>query len=313
MLSVRGAGAGLGLGFKGLGSGLGLIAWEQVHRLCYMGLANSLQLGIVLMSESETPPESESAGKRSPWTVRKVVVAGIGTIVLLMGATLMLLVSVLTLFQTRRFCSEGIASRMARVAIWLSGIRIIEHHAESLPATQVVYISNHTATLDIFVVTALGLPRARYFLSGFLRKILPFGLVGYLIGVFWTVPYKFADQRRRIFKRAENTLRKTGDSVYLSPEGGRICSGEIGHFNRGAFHLATNLQVDICPIYVHIPTTLDAGMNLVSDSGIVNVYFLPRISTSGWKEEDLDQNRDAVRKVYLDFHASLSRQSMSLE
>ena len=261
------------------------------------------------MDRNEQPEEAVSSEKRSPWTMRKLFVAFVGTLLLLLTAAIMLLVSVLTLFQTRRFCSEAIASRMARVAVWFSGVEIVEHHAEPLPQKQVVYISNHTATLDVFVVTALALPRARYFLSGFLRKLLPFGLIGYLIGVFWTVPYKFADQRRRIFQRAENTLRETGDSVYLSPEGGRVCSGEIGHFNRGAFHLATNLKLDICPIYVHIPRSLDAGMNLVSESGIVNVYFLPRVSTSDWKLEDLDQNRDAVRKVYLEFHASLMRQT----
>ena len=256
--------------------------------------------------DGHSPDDSASPG--SPWTVRKVGVALIGTVILLAGAALMLLVAVVTLFQTRRFCSEGIASRMARVAVWLSGVRMVEHHAEPLSTTQTVYISNHTATLDVFVVTALGLPRARYFLSGFLRKILPFGLIGYLIGVFWTVPYKFADQRRRIFQRAEKTLRETGDSVYLSPEGGRVCSGKVGHFNRGAFHLATNLQVDIVPIYVHIPSTLDAGMNLVSKSGVVDVYFLPSISTKGWKVEELEENRDAVRQVYLDFHDSLHHQ-----
>ena len=259
------------------------------------------------MVENEESQELGSAGKGVTGTFRKVIVAGVGTLLLLLGATLMLLVSVFTLFQTRRFCSEGIASRMARVAVWLSGVRIVEHHSESLPKGQTVYISNHTATLDIFVVTALGLPRARYFLSGFLRRILPFGLIGYLIGVFWTVPYRFADKRRQIFQRAEDKLRVTGDSVYLSPEGGRICSGEIGHFNRGAFHLATNLKVDICPIYIHIPTALDAGMNLVSESGVVDVYFLPRITTSDWKVRALDENRDAVRQVYLDFHASLMR------
>lgn len=257
------------------------------------------------MGENEGPHESDSVNNRSAWTIRKIAVAGIGAFMLLAGALFMLLVSVCTLFQTRRFCSEGIASRMARVAVWFSGVRIVEHHVEPLPSTQVIYISNHTATLDIFVITALALPRARYFLSGFLRKILPFGLIGYLIGVFWTVPYEFADKRRRIFQRAEEKLKHTGDSVYLSPEGGRICSGKIGHFNRGAFHLATNMKVDICPIYVHIPTTLNAGKNLVSNSGVVDVYFLPRISTSGWKLDELDQNRDAVRRVYLDFHASL--------
>ena len=276
-----------------------------------MVFVNSQQRGSVFMGEKEQSQVSEVVAQRSAWTVRKVFVACIGTLMLMLVAVVMLVVSVATLFRTRRFCSEKIASRMARVAVWLSGVRIVEHHSEPLPKTQAVYISNHTATLDIFVVTALGLPRARYFLSGFLRKILPFGLIGYLIGVFWTVPYKFADKRRQIFQRAEVTLRETGDSVYLSPEGGRICSGEIGHFNRGAFHLATNLKVDICPIYVHIPTAMDAGMNLVSKSGIVDVYFLPHISTTGWKIEDLDENRDAVRQVYLDFHASAKQKSQA--
>ena len=250
----------------------------------------------------------DSASPRSRWGVRKVGLALIGTVILLAGALLMLLVAVLTLFQTRRFCSEGIASRMARFAVWLCGVRVVEHHSQPLSKTQKVYISNHTATLDIFVITALGLSRARYFLSGFLRKLLPLGLIGYLIGVVWTVPYEFPEKRRRIFQRAERMLRKTGDSVYLSPEGGRIYTGKIGHFNRGAFHLATNLQVDIVPIYVHIPSTLDAGMNLVSKSGVVDVYFLPCISTKGWKVEELEENRDAVRQVYLDFHDSLNHQ-----
>ena len=252
--------------------------------------------------------ENDSVDSQSSWTLRKLIVACIGTVMLVFGAVFMFLVAVFTLFRTRRFCSEGIASRMARVAIWLNGVRIVEHHSEPLPKTQTIYISNHTATLDIFVITALGLPNARYFLSGFLRKLLPFGLIGYLIGVFWTVPYKFVDKRRRIFQRAEDTLRKTGDSVYLSPEGGRVCSGEIGHFNRGAFHLATNLEVDLVPIYVQIPSALDAGMNLVSESGIVDVYFLPSISTAGWKVENLDENRDAVRQIYLDFHDALQAQ-----
>ena len=253
----------------------------------------------------------DSTNPRSTWTMRKVGLALVGFLILLAGTLLMLLVAVLTLFQTRRFCSEGIASRMARFAVWLSGVRVVEHHSQALSKTQKVYISNHTATLDIFVITALGLPRARYFLSGFLRKLLPFGLIGYLIGVFWTVPYEFPEKRRRIFQRAERTLRKTGDSVYLSPEGGRICTGEIGHFNRGAFHLATNLQVDIVPIYVNVPVSLDAGMNLVSKSGVVDVYFLPSISTRGWKVEDLDENRDAVQQVYVDFHASLRNQQQA--
>ena len=251
----------------------------------------------------ETSADETTA--KTAWTMRKVLIAIAGTVILTAGAGVMLFVAVCTLFQTRRFCSEVIAKKMAELALWLCNVRIVEHRQQPLPTRQTVYISNHTATLDILVITALSLPRARYFLSGFLRKILPFGLIEYLIGVFWTVPYKYPEKRRTIFQRADRILRQTGDSVYLSPEGGRICTGEIGHFNRGAFHLATSLKADIVPIYVHIPEAADAGMNLVSGCGIVDVYFLPTISANEWTVEDLDKNRDRVRDIYVEFNRKL--------
>jgi 1-acyl-sn-glycerol-3-phosphate acyltransferase len=196
---------------------------------------------------------------------------------------------------------------MAQLGVMLCGVRIVEHRTAPLPERQTVYISNHTDSLDLFVITALGLPRARYFLSGFLRKILPLGLIGYLIGVFWTVPYRFPDKRKAIFQRADRILRQTGESVYLTPEGSRIRTGQIGHFNRGAFHLATSLGADIVPIYVSIPNTVGGGMTLLFGRGIVDVYYLPTISTADWTVEDLDANRDRVRDIYVDFHERLNQ------
>jgi len=138
--------------------------------------------------------------------LRTVALGIAGAVILTVGALTMLLVAVVTLFQTRRFCSEVIARFMGFLAVRLSGVRMVVHRDEPLPKKQTVFISNHTSTLDVFVVTALGLPRTRYFLSGFLRKIVPLGLVGYLIGVFWTVPYRFPDKRRKIFQRADRVL-----------------------------------------------------------------------------------------------------------
>ena len=57
----------------------------------------------------------------------------------------------------------------------------------------------------------------------------------------------------RCFQAAERVLRRTGDSVYLSPEGTRITGGTIGHFNKGTFHLATDLRVPIVPLFIDIP------------------------------------------------------------
>ena len=237
--------------------------------------------------------------------LRIVVLGFCGTVILTVGSLVTLMTAVVTLFQSRRFCAEVLVRAMGRMALWLSGVRMVVHREFPLPAAQTIYISNHTATLDVFATVALGLPNTRYFLSGFLRKILPLGLIGYLIGVFWTVPFHFPEKRRKIFQRADRVLRRSGESVYLTPEGGRIRTGKIGHFNRGAFHLATSLRANIVPIYIHIPEEIDSGMHLVSGTGRVDVYFLPPISTADWTLTELDQNRDAARQLYVDFHAQL--------
>ena len=64
-------------------------------------------------------------------------------------------------------------ANMARMALWLFGVRIVEHRDVPFPSRQTVFISNHTSAVDMFVIIALGLPNSRYFLSGFLRKFLP--------------------------------------------------------------------------------------------------------------------------------------------
>src|SRR3954468_23307243 len=143
-------------------------------------------------------------------------------VVLTVGAVVMLAVAVPTLFLARRFYSEVIGRAIGVAILRLWNVRYIEHHLSPLPRRQAVYISNHTSTIDVFLLIALGLPRARFFLSGFLRKMIPLGVIGYLIRIFWTVPQEFPEKRRRIFARADRILRRSGDSVYLSPEGMRV-------------------------------------------------------------------------------------------
>lgn len=236
--------------------------------------------------------------------LRILCVVAAGSVVATLGSLLMLTAAVLTLFQARRFYAEVIGKRIAQIALWLCGVQLAVHHEREFPTTQTVYISNHTSTLDVFVLLALGLPKTRFFMSGFLRRIPPVGLIGYLIGIFWTVPYRFPEKRRKIFQRAEQVLRRTSESVYLSPEGARIVTGEIGHFNRGSFHLATNLHAPIQPFFIHIPRAMNRGKRLVSGPGVVDVFFLPPICTDDWTLEDLDKNRQHVRERFVDFHAA---------
>jgi 1-acyl-sn-glycerol-3-phosphate acyltransferase len=119
------------------------------------------------------------------------------------------------------------------------------------------------------------------------------------------VPQEYPDKRVEIFKRADGILRETGDSVYLSPEGMRVTTGEIGHFNKGSFHLATSLHAQIVPIYFAIPREINPGTGYDAKPGLIDVYFLPPIDTSRWVLADLEGNRDAVRDLFVRVHDSM--------
>ena len=226
---------------------------------------------------------------------------------LTLGAVGLLAVAACTLFQVRRFYSERLATPLGRLILKIWGVRFVVHSPVGWPSGQVVYISNHTSTIDMFVLIALGLPNARFFLSGYLRALLPLGVIGWIIGIFWTVPQEYPARRRAIFARAAQVLERSGESVYLSPEGSRITDGGIGHFNKGAFHLATHLRAPIVPLYIAIPSAIDPGKGIAAGAGLVHVHVLPAIPTHDWRIEDVEKNRDAVRRLYVERHAELAR------
>jgi 1-acyl-sn-glycerol-3-phosphate acyltransferase len=252
-------------------------------------------------------PDRRRTRERTTWKVKtRVLLASAASMLLLcFGALLMLLFGVLTGFQTRRICSEVLARVMARIALRFFGVRIIEHRDFPFPSRQTIYISNHTSALDMFVLISLGFPNCRYFLSGFLRKILPMWIIGWMIGIFWTAPQTQGKKRTKIFQNADQLLRRTGESVFLTPE------GQITWvFNKGAFHLATSLKAKILPIYILIPNEVDPGPWTNGDgldvrAGDVHVHYRPEIDTSSWSIEDIALHRDQVRSMYLEWAKEL--------
>jgi 1-acyl-sn-glycerol-3-phosphate acyltransferase len=224
-----------------------------------------------------------------------------GGLLIMLGAVVMAPVGLLTLFRARRLYA-WMARQIARGVLAIHGVRVRLDGEQPFPRSQTVYISNHTSTLDLFVIVALGLPNCRFFLSGFLRTLVPLGFIAWMMGTFFTVPQDRPAERTRIFKRAAATLRKTGESVYLSPEGGRIITGRIGAFNKGSFHLATVLRRPIVPIYFQIPASVDPGLGYAARPGTVTVHVLPPIDTSLWTEQEVVANKERVRDMFVRFH-----------
>jgi len=224
-----------------------------------------------------------------------------GFTVMTVGSVVTLLIAVVTLFQARDFYASYIIAPTAHIALWIGGIKFVVHGKQNLGLTQTVYIANHSSTLDVFILTAMRLPNTRFFLSGHLRKTFPpLGLLGYLAGVFWTVPQTRPLRRIEIFKRAERVLRRTRESVFLSPEGNKGRIGHIAPFNKGAFHLATNLSAPIVPIYFAIPTKMNPGWGYHFKPGVVHIYVQPLVPTKDWKLDDLDANRETMHHTFLE-------------
>jgi 1-acyl-sn-glycerol-3-phosphate acyltransferase len=227
--------------------------------------------------------------------------AALTTLVITVTSIAILPIAAVTGFRARRLYA-GIAARLARGVLRLWGIQLQVSSRWRLPSTQVVYISNHSSTIDLFALVALGLPRTRFFLGGHVQKYLPLAILARLMGTFFTVPQDRPEARRRIFSAACDTLRRTGESVYLSPEGGRITTGDIGSFNKGAFHLATVLGAPIVPLYFAIPPAIDPGMGFDAGAGRVDVIVKPPIDTRGWRLEDLALNKERVREMFVAWH-----------
>ena len=239
---------------------------------------------------------------REPQVLRARVLATITGLLMSFGAVVMLAIGVVTLFRARRVYA-ACATALSRTVLWLYGIDLQIHGVPPWPAGQNIYVSNHTSTLDIFILVALGLPNTRFFLSGFLRRIVPLGIISAMMGTFFTVPQSNPAERRRIFARAARVLRRTGESVYLSPEGERITNGRVGHFNKGAFHLATDLRAPIVPMFIYIPSEVDPKRGVDARPGTVHVHVMPAVPTHHWTLEDLAANTAHVRDMFISFQA----------
>lgn len=235
---------------------------------------------------------------------RTVILATFSGLFITAAALAALPLAVVTLFRTRRLYARY-CTGVARTVLRIWSLRVRVHGRPQDGARQVVYISNHSSTIDLFVLVALGLPNTRFFLSGFLKKTVPLGVLAHLMGTFFTVPQNQPDERRRIFARACRILASTGECVYLSPEGTRVTTGQIGHFNKGAFHLATALGAPLAPFHIFIPREIDPGMGYRAKPGTIVVTFKPLIETRDWHVEDVVANKEDVRDLFVVWHREL--------
>ena len=112
-----------------------------------------------------------------------------------------------------------------------------------------VFVSNHQGAFDIFLIYGFLGRNFKWMMKYQLRK-MPF------IGMACqTAHHIFVDKRgtakiKQTYLEARQTL-KDGMSLVVFPEGARTFTGHMGDFKRGAYMLASDLQLPVVPLTIN--------------------------------------------------------------
>lgn len=179
---------------------------------------------------------------------------------------------------------------------WLFFIRVKIRGLENIDMKQSSVIAiNHQSMFDIFVVYGWLPSIFKWMMKAELRR-LPF--VGAACA---SAGHIFIDRSNPIaakhsIEKAEKQLTN-GVSVVIFPEGTRTRTGQMGKFKKGAFRIATDLQLPI------IPATLRGSFERMKRDtfriypGTIELIIHPPVETSKYSAEQMQELVDETWKI----------------
>ena len=211
-----------------------------------------------------------------------------------------LLIILISFGKATDFVIRTFAPGIARPVLSVIGIKfsVVQHGAPfHEPA---IVIINHSSTLDILTMMAVGLDKIRFVAKWELQYFPFFFIVGRLTGQVFIKRQK-SDEAIKTLVSTYERLQKNKLSVMVAPEGSRKHEGIIGPFKKGAFRMAIDLKYPILPIYFDGNNRLSVGGSMLSKSGTVDAHIHPPIDTTNWHLETIDDHIKEVRDLYLNW------------
>ena len=217
---------------------------------------------------------------------------------LLLFFPVLLVSNILTWGHSTNFYVKHVVPHFSRFTLRILGIRYENvFHTPGWPS-QAMVIINHSSTLDILTILALGIPRVRYVAKWEIQYIPVFFLIGRISGQIFI--------RRQRSQKAIQTLHKAYDrirrqklSVMMAPEGSRKHEGRIGPFKKGPFRMAMDLEYPIVPVFFEGNQELSSGGSMIAKSGSIRAHIFPPISTKNWTLKTVDQKIAQIRDFYV--------------
>lgn len=219
-------------------------------------------------------------------------------VVFLIATPVILVLLFVSFGKATNFVIETIAPLMVRPVLWVAGIDFsIKLHSENITAPA-VYIINHSSTVDLLTILALGLPRVRFVAKWELQYNPIFWILGRLTGQIFIKRQK-SKEAIATLQNVYQRIQRNNLSIMLAPEGSRKHPGIIGPFKKGPFRTAMDLGYPIVPIYFEGNRKLSSGGSLFVHAGKATAHIYEPIDTSDWNLENLDNRIQQVRKRYL--------------
>jgi 1-acyl-sn-glycerol-3-phosphate acyltransferase len=221
-------------------------------------------------------------------------------VIFLIATPIILLLLLISFGKASNFIIESIAPLMVQPVFWISGISFdIKLHADEI-TKPAVYIINHSSTLDVLTILALGLPRVRFVAKWEFQYNPIFLLLGRLTGQIFIKREKSEEAIERL-QKTYRRIRKQKLSVLMAPEGSRKHPGIIGPFKKGPFRMAMDLGYPIVPIYFEGNRKLSKGGTLITKSGILTAHIHESVDPSSWSLENLEENIAKIRQQYINW------------
>jgi len=168
------------------------------------------------------------------------------------------------------------------------------------PGQSYVFVANHQSAFDIFLTYGYLNHNIKWVQKYELRRIPLVGKASEIAGHVFVDSSSIKAMTRTI-ELAEKELQK-GVSMVIFPEGARTYTGKMTRFKKGAYIIATQMQLPIVPITLNGPfNVLKIHGRRIKFGQPMEIIVHDPISTQGLSENDIpeliSQSRDVIESA----------------
>lgn len=156
------------------------------------------------------------------------------------------------------------------------------------PNQSYVFVANHQSALDIFLTYGYLNQNIKWVQKHELRSIPFVGKASEIAGHVF-VDSSSVKAMLQTIDKAEKEL-EDGVSMVIFPEGARAKNGKISKFKKGAYIIATQMQLPIVPLTLNGPyDVLKRGSRIMHFGKKMELIIHDPIPTKGLKEDDITE------------------------